>query len=575
MPNTKTVSVENDFSTAKTTLSDKMPVEPLAGPQGMKAIGPRVTFNFISDPWSSAKSYDGYDVVQDDGVSYVAIRPVPTGIQLDNTKYWFKWSEPNAQFEQLIGTVMTFDNRIASLENDNTLIYTLAQFNGTTPEERLITALNSIERGVLLCGNITLSKEYIPSNSSTDYRKITIMGATIDLNVDGWFNSAATYVHSVPRFTNCHFIGNGNSIFNAGTLVGCTFDSCYFENTTLVNSSSQSTYVQSAYFVNTVFQKVENLITTGALYDFKMIGCQIESGTSKFIICTNTSLTSPVSINQASFVECLFENRILALITAPSINDLVISSCYFEDMRGGIVNQTANNGYANITFANNLVYRGIETPSTDAMLNISSSAFQNTVIYDNVSNLNDGTKIVNHAMNSLHLANRLKGYNPNASLGDSEWTNGYTASRNGTYTDAQVQSSKAVWNDKDDTWEITWQMAFKEAYKYLHPLILVVSGSIGNVNNLFGAMVSLIPYQATSNSAPIIKVFNEVLSQYGPGGSSTGVTFSTEVENNGITATNTVIKIKVRGATNAVDLNYRIIDPYTIFQSVSKKVSNA
>ena len=113
MPNTKTVSVENDFSIAKTTLSDKMPAEPLAGPQGMKAIGPRVTFNFISEPWSDDNSYEGYDVVQVAGVSYVAIKPVPTGIQIDDADYWFKWSEPNAQWSDLLDTVNAFDTRIS------------------------------------------------------------------------------------------------------------------------------------------------------------------------------------------------------------------------------------------------------------------------------------------------------------------------------------------------------------------------------------------------------------------------------------------------------------------------------
>lgn len=112
MPNTKTVTVENEFSTAKTTLSDKMPAVPLTGPQGMKAIGPRVTFNFISEPWSDDSTYDGYDVVQVAGVSYVAIKPVPTGVQLDNGEYWFKWSEPNAQWQDLMDTVDTFDARI-------------------------------------------------------------------------------------------------------------------------------------------------------------------------------------------------------------------------------------------------------------------------------------------------------------------------------------------------------------------------------------------------------------------------------------------------------------------------------
>lgn len=118
MPTKKTVSIENDVASATTTLTDKMPALPLDGPQGRRAIGPRVTFHFISEPWSSDNSYEAYDIVQVGGASYVALRSVPTGIQLENNMYWFKWAEPNAQFAQLQDTVETFDGRIKQNAND-------------------------------------------------------------------------------------------------------------------------------------------------------------------------------------------------------------------------------------------------------------------------------------------------------------------------------------------------------------------------------------------------------------------------------------------------------------------------
>lgn len=146
MANIKTVSVENDVSRATTTLTDKMPTLPLDGPQGRRAIGPRVTFHFISDPWSSANTYESYDVVQVEGVSYVAIQPVPTGIHLDNTQYWFKWSEPNAQWADLLATVQSFNGRIS----ENTAN---------------ITDLQQRRQHMVVIGDSYSSQNYLPSGT--------------------------------------------------------------------------------------------------------------------------------------------------------------------------------------------------------------------------------------------------------------------------------------------------------------------------------------------------------------------------------------------------------------------------
>lgn len=119
MTNVKSVTVENQFSKAQTTLLDKMPTEPILGPQGMKAIGPRITFHFISDEWNKANTYESYDVVNVGGASYVAIRPVPAGIELDNTNYWFYWSGPNAQFADLLDKVNAY---AADMDEANALV---------------------------------------------------------------------------------------------------------------------------------------------------------------------------------------------------------------------------------------------------------------------------------------------------------------------------------------------------------------------------------------------------------------------------------------------------------------------
>lgn len=46
--------------------------------------------NFIAEEWSSTTTYQQYDVVQVDGVSYVALQSVPASTQITNTTYWKK-----------------------------------------------------------------------------------------------------------------------------------------------------------------------------------------------------------------------------------------------------------------------------------------------------------------------------------------------------------------------------------------------------------------------------------------------------------------------------------------------------
>lgn len=118
MATTKQTSVlTSQNAKATTTLEDSSPVLPLPDmPQGVMALGPRVTFNFITDGYNQANSYSYYDVVNVDGTSYIAIQDVPANTSVTNEDYWAKWNDPNAQFALLQDTVNSFDGRLTEVE---------------------------------------------------------------------------------------------------------------------------------------------------------------------------------------------------------------------------------------------------------------------------------------------------------------------------------------------------------------------------------------------------------------------------------------------------------------------------
>lgn len=120
MANVKKTSVLNTpTAKATTTLEDSSPVLPLPDtPQGVMAVGPRVTFRFITSGYNQENSYDYYDVVNVDGTSYIAIQNVPANTPIENTEYWVKWNDPNAQFALLQDTVNLFDGRLTTAETE-------------------------------------------------------------------------------------------------------------------------------------------------------------------------------------------------------------------------------------------------------------------------------------------------------------------------------------------------------------------------------------------------------------------------------------------------------------------------
>lgn len=115
MPNVSNFGAQTDNAVVSGTVTDRQMVVPDVPPQGLMSVGPRVTPNYIKEPWSALNSYVYFDVVRDGaGSSYIAIKPVvPANTALTDEDYWFKWSDPDAQLNELQEVVKLYDGRIS------------------------------------------------------------------------------------------------------------------------------------------------------------------------------------------------------------------------------------------------------------------------------------------------------------------------------------------------------------------------------------------------------------------------------------------------------------------------------
>lgn len=128
-------------ATVSGTLDVKDPVMPVAPPDGLQAIGPRVTFHFTG-LWDKNTDYIYYDVAKDGSDnSYIAIKPkVPAGTALTDSEYWFKFDAPNQQFYDLEQTVETYK---ASIDKNTNSIATLDSQMAATADSGLKTLINT------------------------------------------------------------------------------------------------------------------------------------------------------------------------------------------------------------------------------------------------------------------------------------------------------------------------------------------------------------------------------------------------------------------------------------------------
>lgn len=147
MPNVSSFGAQTDNAIVSGTVTDRQMVIPEIPPQGLMSVGPRVTPNFIKEPWNKLNSYNFFDVVKDGtSTSYIAIKPVvPTNTELADEEFWFKLSDPNAQLNELEEVVKLYDGRIS--QNASAITKEVARAKAAEQaEEQRATAAEQAEK---------------------------------------------------------------------------------------------------------------------------------------------------------------------------------------------------------------------------------------------------------------------------------------------------------------------------------------------------------------------------------------------------------------------------------------------
>ena len=516
-------------------------VTPQCGPFGNKTYGPR-TVIVPADPiiWSAETSYPYLTLVAsaDFGQSYISKKDVPSGTPLENTDYWIPAAQFNAQLAKLQNELNASIGAINS-------IY---KFEGDTLQEKFFNALDTVTMGTILIGDITIDSVY--SAKDKDYRKITVMGGALTINVNHWFNQSASTYNTTPAFSDCTIDGMNNTFFNTGNCLGPIFRNCTMRNVTIYNDSEN--YIQSPYFVGCDMNPVNNLITCDSVYDLKIDACRIESAADTLINAVSTS----IGISQGTITNSLIEGRTNCVIVCGATTGLVVTNNYFEANNGGVIAQTGASSNAQIIFENNSVYAPMN--NADYVVNVASGAYANTKIINNITNLPD----------SKYLFNRIIRV-PYAMRNINYGTGGIFPPE--TNTDVNIVAANSLnmparWDDSDDTWNIAIKFGNSEFNTSLHPFILMFRGNYGNSQAYGGYVVAyILPRTYYNSSSSAIETTVDVVKikavNTNSGGDTTEITAS--VDKTAYNAFNATISIKISGFTQNNGSAY-IIDPTMI-----------
>lgn len=201
-------------ATVSGTLDVKDPVMPVAPPDGLQAIGPRVTFHFTG-LWDKNTDYIYYDVAKDGSDnSYIAIKPkVPAGTALTDSEYWFKFDAPNQQFYDLEQTVETYK---ASIDKNTNSIATLDSQMAATADSGLKTLINTdvdaihemIKDDETLITNNTqnIAKNTANIETKMPKRNIILLGDSFSAGI--YLDSDGTYKNSEYGWANYIWLYN-------------------------------------------------------------------------------------------------------------------------------------------------------------------------------------------------------------------------------------------------------------------------------------------------------------------------------------------------------------------------------
>lgn len=428
-------------------------------------------------------------------------------------------------------------------------LISLKSFEGETNEDKLHNALNTVTAGVILCGEVNITKEYVAINK--DYRKITILGATFNISHDEWYNQGDALYNSVPAFGSCHFKGNNNTIFNQDyNLVGPRFDNCVLDRVTVYNSETH--YIQSPYFVDCCMDPVANLFKATIAYDLKMIGCRVESSSGTLITTTDN-----IGIRQGVIDGCLIEGRTNVVINIAGALNFTITNCYFEGLTDGLLTQTASAGPADIRIIDNAFF---SPTSANYAVTLNSTAYTRCVIERNTSNYNAGNLLCNKDLTTNSYV-ASKNYN-NASA----WTNNGFPTTGGRRDIISIANQTPTWDADTSTWKYTFTLPSGEAYTRVHPFYVIFSGSYSGSTGYQGYLIGRITPRIAYSTNFLIVCDTAVIDSCNKNNvsKSSTATLTATLSTTTYNANNLQITVSIGGFTSARG-QIKIIDPYRIW----------
>ena len=565
---TKTMKVKSDTALAETTttIRDTVTFDTSKLPNGITYKGLKAVLSF-ADPiqWNRASTYDSLTVVWDDAThaSYASKRPVPQNIELTNEFYWFRTADLDAQIEMYRQEVQQFDGRItanaqsiaaetARAENaELTLkngIFSLASFDGETNEDKFVNALNTVESGTIICGKVNITKPYIAV--AKDYRKIKLVDGTFNFNINEWFSQSQSTFNSVPAFSNCHLIGNGNTIFDSRyNCVGAMFDGCYFDNVCVFNSDSK--YAQSLYVLNCNLNPVHSLVKCTKLYDFKMCGTRVESANGILIEATENE-----SILQGSVSNCLIEGRTDVVMQFKSAYMLTVDNCYFEANASGLINQTNTVAVNSIKVHDCAWFAGSADPQY--MIKLATSDAGQCYVYHCLTNIKNSRYLVNKAISNMSKYSMNSNYNYSHEIKNF----GY-AGRQENFIGLYNSTFNADTNDV----EIIINLDNLENYSNLTPFYIVLGANYGSSTAYQGyAILRISPRTYYDGTDSAIKTIIDVVVIDSCNNNSktknTSVTAIAEIDNDAYNAIGGKITVKVKGFANKHAPKVALLDPF-------------
>lgn len=286
-------------------------------------IGARYVPQFFDDGHGSAEwagdtvSYEALTVVTHLGNSFTSKKPVPTGIDINNTDYWASTGIWNAQVEEYRQEVQDlsadFKNKLGNLVTPEDFG---AVGDSTTDDTEAVQAALDSGKGVLL------KSYYLIKNTLTfsNYAYIIGMGSHTGLINGMNTGNAILYCDDVnAHFTIENFLIHGNDLNCKGIKVDNPYDDCNISNVFFLS------------MVNTAIECGSTSVSQGLHIDNCNVWCSADNAASGTHPMAKFTSCNEFNINNTKFLFNGVQKGSTHCLEAVNCYDMNIIGCSFAN----------------------------------------------------------------------------------------------------------------------------------------------------------------------------------------------------------------------------------------------------